>query len=222
MSLAIVFDIGETIKNDEWEFGTWADWLGVSRHTFSAVMGGLRAAERDESVFEVFAPGIDLAAERARRRAAGLGERFVEQDLYPDVRPTLAELQARGHWIAVAGNQSAEIAAAIRSLRLPVDAVATSGEWGVSKPSPEFFRRIIGLTGTGPGRIVHVGDQVTNDVVAAAACGLHPVHLVRGPWGHLFRDDSRLSETALASIGGLRELPAVLDSFEASMESRRV
>lgn len=222
MSLAIVFDIGETIKNDEWEFGTWADWLGVPRHTFSAVMGGLRAAKRGESVFEVFAPGIDLAAERARRRNAGLGERFVEQDLYPDVRPVLAELQARGHWIAVAGNQSAEIAQAIRSLRLPVDAVATSGEWGVAKPSPEFFLRVIGLTGTSPDRIVHVGDQVTNDVVAAAACGLHPVHLVRGPWGHLFRDDSRLKETALASIGGLRELPAVLDSFEASTEARCV
>lgn len=210
MKPAVVFDIGETIKNDDWEFGTWADWLGVPRHTFSAVMGGLRASGREESVFEALVPGIDIAAERLRRQAAGCGERLTEQDLYPDVRPALADLRARGHWVAVAGNQSAEIARAIRELELPVDAVATSGEWDAVKPSPEFFDRVIDLAGVHPGQIVYVGDQVINDVVAATAAGLMAVHIVRGPWGYLSRGDPLLKEAAVASICGLDELPDVL------------
>lgn len=210
MKPAVVFDIGETIKNDDWEFGTWADWLGVPRHTFSAVMGGLRASGREESVFQTLVPGIDIAAERLRRRAAGCGERLTEQDLYPDVRPVLADLRARGHWVAVAGNQSVEIARAIRELELPVDAVATSGEWDAVKPSPEFFDRVIKLAGVQPGQIVYVGDQVINDVVAATAAGLMAVHIVRGPWGYLSRGDPLLKAAAVASICGLDELPDVL------------
>lgn len=210
MKPAVVFDIGETIKNDDWEWGTWADWLGVPRHTFSAVMGGLRASGREESVFEALVPGIDVAAERLRRQAAGCGERFTEQDLYPDVRPVLAKLQARGYWVAVAGNQSAEIACAIRELELPVDAVATSGEWDAAKPSLEFFSRVIDLAGVHPDQIVYVGDQVINDVVAAAAAGLMAVHIIRGPWGYLSRGDPLLREAAAASIRGLDELPDVL------------
>jgi hypothetical protein len=34
---AVVFDVGETLIDETREDGTWADWLGVPRHTFSAV-----------------------------------------------------------------------------------------------------------------------------------------------------------------------------------------
>jgi HAD superfamily hydrolase (TIGR01662 family) len=210
MKPAVVLDIGETIKNDDWEFRTWADWLGVSGHTFSAVMGGLQASGRSESVFEILSPGIDVTAERQRRRAAGCGERFVEEDLYPDVRSTLAELRARGYWVAVAGNQSAEMAQAVRELDLPVDAVATSGEWGVAKPTPGFFMHVARLASLPPQQIVYVGDQVTNDVVAATQVGLNAVHIVRGPWGYLSRDDQRVKDLAIASISSLQELPELL------------
>ncbi|NHW87814.1 haloacid dehalogenase, partial [Escherichia coli] len=33
---AVYFDVGETLINESTEYGTWADWLGVPRHTFSA------------------------------------------------------------------------------------------------------------------------------------------------------------------------------------------
>jgi hypothetical protein len=36
---AVFLDVGETIVDESREYGTWADWLGVPRHTFSAVMG---------------------------------------------------------------------------------------------------------------------------------------------------------------------------------------
>jgi hypothetical protein len=40
---AIVFDVGETLIDESREYGTWADWLGVPRHTFSAVFGAVIA-----------------------------------------------------------------------------------------------------------------------------------------------------------------------------------
>jgi hypothetical protein len=36
---AVVFDVGECLIDETREYGTWADWLGVPRHVFSAVFG---------------------------------------------------------------------------------------------------------------------------------------------------------------------------------------
>ena len=44
---AVVFDVGEVLVDETREYGTWADWLGVPRHTFSAVFGGVIASGRD-------------------------------------------------------------------------------------------------------------------------------------------------------------------------------
>ena len=35
---AVWFDDGEVLINETREYGTWADWLGIPRHTFSAVL----------------------------------------------------------------------------------------------------------------------------------------------------------------------------------------
>jgi FMN phosphatase YigB (HAD superfamily) len=94
---AVVFDVGETLINETREYGTWADWLGVPRHTFSSVFGAVIALGMDyREVFGSFRPGFDLDDERARRVEAGQPEWFGEDDLYPDVRPSLAALRAMG------------------------------------------------------------------------------------------------------------------------------
>ncbi|MFZ0000303.1 MAG: hypothetical protein WAK76_12480 [Trebonia sp.] len=36
---AVVFDVGECLVDESREYGTWADWLGVPRQVFSAVIG---------------------------------------------------------------------------------------------------------------------------------------------------------------------------------------
>ena len=59
--LSVVFDVGETLLDDSREFGAWADWIGVPRHTFSAVLGAVTAAGRDNAeAFTYFRPGFDL------------------------------------------------------------------------------------------------------------------------------------------------------------------
>jgi FMN phosphatase YigB (HAD superfamily) len=92
---AVVFDVGETLIDETTEYGTWADWLGVPRHTFSAMFGAVIARGQDyREVFQHFRPGFNLAEEREKRMAAGLGEFFNARDLYPDVRPCLVHLKA--------------------------------------------------------------------------------------------------------------------------------
>jgi hypothetical protein len=141
---AVVFDVGETLLDDTREFNAWADWIGVPRHTFSALIGIVVAQGRNSAeAFQYVQPGFELTTERRRRERAGLGEKIEDHDLYPDVRPTLAELRRRGLWVGVAGNQTERAAALLRALNLPVDDIATSGEWGVAKPDPEFFRRVV-------------------------------------------------------------------------------
>ncbi|MGH3384292.1 MAG: haloacid dehalogenase, partial [Nocardioidaceae bacterium] len=84
---AVFFDVGETIIDETREYGTWADWLGVSRHTFAATFGAVIAKGGDyRETFQHFRPGFDLATERQRRADAGQPEWFSEEDLYPDAR----------------------------------------------------------------------------------------------------------------------------------------
>src|SRR5437762_12005075 len=133
---AVVFDVGECLVNEAREYGTWADWLGVPRHTFSAVFGAVIARGLDyRETFQVFRPGFDLARERERRAAAGQPESFNEENLYPDARPCLAALRAQGLRVGLAGNQTARAEQILRALDLPVDVIGTSDTWGVEKPS---------------------------------------------------------------------------------------
>jgi N-acetyl-D-muramate 6-phosphate phosphatase len=150
--VSVVFDIGETLLDDSREFGAWADWIGVPRHTFSAVLGAVTAAGRDNAeTFQYFRPGFDLAVERERREQAGVGENYDEADLYPDVRPALAALREMGLWVGIAGNQTARAGRIFRELLLPADFIAMSSDWGVAKPDPAFFRRIVDAAPRTPG-----------------------------------------------------------------------
>ena len=209
--VSVVFDIGETLLDDSREFGAWADWIGVPRHTFSAVLGAVTAAGRDNAeTFGYFRPGFDLAAERQRREDAGKGENYGEADLYPDVRPALAALRELGLWVGIAGNQTAKAGRIFRKLELPADLIATSAEWGVAKPDPAFFRRIINTAPGQPHEIVYVGDHRDNDLKPAKTAGLLAAHLRRGPWGYLWAHDPLVSQLADWRIASLTELPDLL------------
>jgi HAD superfamily hydrolase (TIGR01549 family) len=211
MIRSVVFDVGETLLDDTSEWGRWADWIGVPRHTFSAVLGAVTAEGRDNAeTFEYFRPGFDIPSERQLREDAGRGECIRENDLYPDVRPTLKALQDAGFWVGIAGNQTARAGELLRDLDLPADAVATSGEWGPKKPDPEFFTRLLQWA---PGRaeeILYVGDHRDSDVIAGNAAGLMTALVRRGPWGHLWADDVLVRRTANWVVNSLAELPALI------------
>jgi len=208
---AAVFDVGETLLDDTREWGAWADWISVPRNTFSAVMGAVTAAGRNNAeTFQYFRPGFDLQHERQLREEAGKGERIEESDLYPDVRRALQRLKDQGLWLGIAGNQTARAAELLRDLRLPVDAIATSGEWGVAKPDPTFFERIAEMAPGELDEIVYVGDHRDNDILPAKAAGLRAALVRRGPWGYLWADDPHVVAAADWRVDSLDELPELL------------
>lgn len=207
MIRTVALDIGETIVRDDRYWATWADWLGAPRHTVSALVGAVVAQGLDNAhALRLIRPGIDVTAERAAMEAAGRGEQLDDSDLYPDVRPALARLQAAGFRVVIAGNQTVRAGELLRALDLPTDLVATSGEWGVAKPDQAFYDQVIGAAACQPEEILYVGDHPENDVFPAKAAGLQAAHLRRGPWGHLWADDTDLALTADLRIASLTEL----------------
>ncbi|MFI0576121.1 HAD family hydrolase [Streptomyces tendae] len=207
----IVFDVGETITRDDRYWATWADWLAVPRHTLSALVGAVVAQGQDNAeALRLARPGIDIAAEYRAREAAGRGEHLDESDLYDDVRSTLAALQNLGVRVIVAGNQTARAAKLLRNLALPADLVVTSGEWGVAKPQPSFFQRVLEVAQAAPGQTLYVGDHPANDVFPAKAAGLRAAHIRRGPWGHLWADSDEVVAAADWRIDSLAELANII------------
>ncbi len=139
--------VGETLIRDDRGWAAWADWLSVPRHTLSALVGAVVAQGRDNAeALRLIRPDFDIAVERVAMEAAGVGERLNETDLYSDVRPALAALHAMGTRVVIAGNQTARADELLRDLKLPADEIATSDEWGIAKPDPRFFARVLGLS----------------------------------------------------------------------------
>ena len=207
---AVFLDVGETIVDESQEYGAWADWLGVPRHTFSAVLGAVIARGLDyRETFQFFKPGFDLAEERRRRVAAGQPENWAEDALYPDARPCMQALREMGLRVGLAGNQTKEAEAILRSLDLPVDVLGTSDAWGVEKPAPDFFARLVEEAGCGASSVLYVGDRMDNDVGPAQAAGLATAYIRRGPWGYILRDPA-VEEACLFRLTNLAELPELV------------
>ncbi|TQJ21630.1 HAD superfamily hydrolase (TIGR01549 family) [Micromonospora sp. A202] len=213
---AIFFDVGGTILDESHEFAAWADWLGVPRHTFSAVFGAVIARGLDyQETFRAFRPDFDLAVELERRAAAGQPESFGEEDLYPDARPCLTSLREQGLVVGLAGNQPAHAESTLRALDLPVDLIGTSHGWGVAKPSPAFFERVVREGGGDASSILYVGDRPDNDARPAQEAGMKTCLIRRSPWGHIL-DMPAVSERCLFRIDSLDELPTLVAKHNAA------
>lgn len=181
----VAFDVGETIVDETRMWSEWAEILGVpSTHLFAALGAVIARAEHHTRVFDLLAPGIDrhaLLAESGRPAPF----RVEAGDIYPDATPALSALRAAGIRVAIAGNQPRETEAALTRLGVPLDLVGTSERYGATKPEPAFFERLLGEIGEPPDRVAYVGDRIDNDVIPAAAAGMRPVFLRRGPWARI-------------------------------------
>lgn len=188
---AVVFDVGETLID---ETGMWeraAEVAGVPRFTLMGVLGGLAArGEHHSQAWEILS--VEWPAST-----------WDADDFYADALPCLRELRSRGLLVGAAGNVPAGYE---EPLRGHVDLLGSSGLWGIEKPAPEFFERIIEESGLAAEEIAYVGDRVDNDIEPALAAGMRAVHVRRGPWGHLHEPPA-----AAIRIRSLAELPEALD-----------
>jgi HAD superfamily hydrolase (TIGR01549 family) len=215
MIRAVVFDVGECLVDETREYGTWADWLGVPRHTFAAVFGAVIAQGRDyRETFQAFQPGFDLYEQREARAAAGQPEHFGEEDLYPEVRDALRALRADGLWLGIAGNQTVRAGKILRELfTKDVDLIGTSDDWGASKPHPAFFQRVAEVVPARPDEILYVGDRVDNDLRPGAAAGMQTALIRRGPWATIQWNTKEAERLPTFRVDSLLELAPLIRDF---------
>jgi len=184
---AFVFDVGETLVD---ETGMWeraADAAGVPRFTLMGVLGGLAArGEHHNRAWGLL--GVEHPAST-----------WEPSDFYPDALPCLEALRSQGFLVGAVGNTPAETEELLRD---HVDLIGSSARWGIEKPAPEFFSRIVEESGVAADEIAYVGDRVDNDIRPAIDAGMVAVHIRRGPWGHLFDAPPRA-----IPIRSLAELP---------------
>jgi len=195
---AVFFDVGETLVDEEGYWGRVARLLGVPRHVVLAGLGATIAnGEPHGSLYERLGLERPVSVDDV---VYGRGE------LYPDAVPCLARLHADGYVVGIAGNQTEALERWARNEKLPVDVIGSSGGWGVAKPAPAFFARVVAEARCEPGEVAYVGDRVDNDVLPALEAGLVAVHVRRGPWGYLQRG----AEQAHLRVDSLSELPEAL------------
>jgi len=196
-----VFDVGETLVDETRMWTGLAQRLGLTPFTLCGVVGGLIATGKDHNdLWDVI--GVE-------RPATGIDPGQI--DLYPDALECVAAARRAGLAVGVAGNQPAGIEQVLSAAGLEADFVASSAAWGVSKPDPEFFVRLISEACVPAERILYVGDRLDNDVAPARAAGMRTVFVRRGPWGylHALKDEASLADLRVDS---LRELSALLSA----------
>ena len=204
---AVCFDVGYVLVDETRAWAAWADGLGVPRADFLAALGAVIAlGEHHSRVFEVVRPGLTRAQAIRDREAAGLPlPGFAPEDFYADAVPCLRELKARGFLVGISGNQPAQAETVLREMSLPVDFIASSATWGVEKPDPRFFARVLETVALDAPEVAYVGDRLDNDVLPAKAAGMVAVFLRRGPWGmlHAARPEVVRADLRLETLAGL-------------------
>jgi FMN phosphatase YigB (HAD superfamily) len=118
--------------------------------------------------------------------------------------------------VGIAGNQTVRAGGILRELDLPADMIATSDDWGVSKPDPDFFRCVIEASPFEAEEILYVGDRLDNDIRPAVVMGLKTALIRRGPWGVIQWDEPEAKSVPTMRIDSLAELPGCIASFNAA------
>lgn len=199
---AVVFDVGETLVDEERWWRRLADREGLQPHVVWAALGvTIARGEEHTALWD------HLGIEKPPRWWSEIP--YSNDDLYPDALDCLMRVRALGLRVGIVGNQTEALEAWARDAALPADVISSSASLGVRKPDPVFFEKVVELMGCPAGEVAYVGDRVDNDVLPAAAAGLVAVHVRRGPWG-------RLQPTPLeAALGldGLAKLPEALASL---------
>ena len=113
-----------------------------------------------------------------------LYRRFEDPDvwrIFDDVMPALDDLASRGFRLGIVSNWDNRLKPLLRRLKLDgfFDFVCVSCDIGFTKPSPVIFEHTIGKFGLPPERMLHVGDQVDEDLKGARNAGLHSLLLDR-------------------------------------------
>jgi len=135
--------------------------------------------------------------------------------IFPHVPETLEWLKHEGYAVGLISNTGRTWGMFLRKIqdRLGIgkyfDARIFSDEVRVRKPEPRIFKEALSTMGLPPGRVVHVGDDVTADIAGAKGHGMRAIWFNTGFWREARAD------TADAEIADHNELPPILRRWRA-------
>jgi FMN phosphatase YigB (HAD superfamily) len=195
---AVVFDVGETLVDEERWWRELAERAGLQPHVVWAALGvTIARGEQHTALWGHL--GID-------QPIGWYDTPYSLHDLYPDALECLRRVGELGLRVGIVGNQTEALEAWARDSALPADVISSSASLGVRKPDRAFFERVVELMGCRADEVAYVGDRVDNDVLPAASAGLMAVHVRRGPWG-------RLQVTPPEAALGLDDLASLPDAL---------
>jgi HAD superfamily hydrolase (TIGR01662 family) len=198
---AVVFDVGETLVDEERWWRRLAGHGGLQPHVVWAALG-VTIARGEEHTALWGHLGIE-------QPTGWYEEPYSLDDLYPDAVDCLERVHALGFRVGIVGNQTQALETWARESSLPADVISSSASLGVRKPAPAFFEKVVELMECSADEVAYVGDRVDNDVLPAAAVGMVAVHVRRGPWGRL----QRTPQEAALGLDDLASLPDALASL---------
>lgn len=171
-------------SSDEASYENWV----TARLTRFATSCGVHAADIEQVV--------------AALRRADVGELVA----YPDARPTLDALRARGFRIAICSNWGWQLHPYVEQLELSdlVEVVVTSARAGYRKPHPEIYRHVLNKLEVCPDAALFVGDKHNADVEGPMRIGMRAVELWRNERGE--PDTASISHRRIETLCELLEL----------------
>jgi putative hydrolase of the HAD superfamily len=97
--------------------------------------------------------------------------------LFPETMEVLEELRRLRYRLGVISNFDSRVYSVMESLKILsfFDSITISSETGYAKPHPGIFEAAIRVAGVPANRILFIGDNLTDDVQAGAAAGLHTI-----------------------------------------------
>jgi putative hydrolase of the HAD superfamily len=101
--------------------------------------------------------------------------------LFPETLEVLENLRRLKFKLGIISNFDSRVYSVMRSLKiLPFfDSITISSETGYAKPHPEIFKAAIRASGVEADRILFIGDNLADDVLAGAAVGLNTILIDR-------------------------------------------
>lgn len=131
---------------------------------------------------------------------------------YPDVVPMLTAVrQLAGVRICIVSDWGSNLHGIVTELGLDrwIDFVLPSGQVGVAKPNPAFYRMALDRAGVAPEDALMVGDSYRADVRGAWSAGMDAAWLDRHD-GMTITPASEPSPTDALSIRSLHEIPELV------------
>jgi len=107
---------------------------------------------------------------------------FTDLDLYQDVLPLLDFLQSHGLRLGIVANQPRSVVESLKKHGLLdyFEFLGISSLVGLEKPSPKLYQLAMDSLGVSAGEIIHIGNRLDNDVLAAAKVGFLTAWIIRG------------------------------------------